>query len=71
MYQLTAINRDYEFGGPSRSCYDELVKAFSLLGVTVNAPDVRDRDGNLIALGEYSTNITDGDIVEIEVVPKL
>ena len=39
--------------------------------LTVNTPDVRDRDQDLIALGECGTNITDGDIVEIEVVPKL
>ena len=50
--------------------YDGLVKAFSLTGVTVNTPDVRDHDGRLIAPGEYSTKIKDGAIVEVEVRPK-
>ena len=51
--------------------YDGLVKAFSLSGVTVNPPDVRDRDGRVIAPGEYATKVMDGDIVEVVVVPKL
>ena len=51
--------------------HDGLVKVFSLSGVTVNTPDVRDHDGRIIAPGEYVTKIKDGDIVEVEVRPKL
>ena len=51
--------------------YGGLLKAFSLSGVTVNLPDVRDRDGHVIAAGEYGSKVKDGDIVEVVVVPKL
>ena len=53
----------------SEGRYDGLVKSFSLSGVTVNTPDVRDHGRCIIAPGEYSTKIKD--IVEVKVRHKL
>lgn len=51
--------------------YDGLAKSYNLSGVTIHYPDVRDHHGKIIPPSEYGMKINDGDIVEVEVVPKL
>lgn len=51
--------------------YDGLAKSHNLSGITVHFPDVRDGHGKIIPPSEYGTKVNDGDVVEVEVVPKL
>ncbi|KAI6038046.1 hypothetical protein EDC04DRAFT_2698632 [Pisolithus marmoratus] len=52
--------------------YVGLLKTYGALAATkVTIPDVRDRQGVLITPAEYHNKISDGDIVEVEVILKL
>ncbi|KIM66486.1 hypothetical protein SCLCIDRAFT_21954 [Scleroderma citrinum Foug A] len=51
--------------------YEGLSKSNNISSVTIHLPDVRDSHGKIISPSDYATKIPDGDIVEIEVMPKL
>ncbi|KAG1803852.1 uncharacterized protein HD556DRAFT_1484364 [Suillus plorans] len=55
----------------SKGHYSALLNTYDLRGTRVQSPDVRDEHGVRIHVSEYKTKLTEGTIVELEVILKL
>ena len=51
--------------------YEGLRNSYNLSGVTIHTADVRDHNGKIIPPTDYAAKISNDDIVEVEVLPKL
>lgn len=55
----------------SKGRYSALLNTYDLRGTRVQSPDVCDEHGVRIHVSEYKTKLTEGTIVELEVILKL
>lgn len=55
----------------SKGRYSTLLNTYDLRGTRVESPDVRDEHGVRIHVSDYKKKLTDGAIVELEVILKL
>jgi hypothetical protein len=55
----------------SRGRYSALLNMYNLHGTRVQSPDVQDKHGVRIHVGDYKTKLKEGMIVELEVILKL